>query len=127
MRDHDGKHYLVETKGQQDTNVPHKASAAVAWCKAASKRGQKWEYVFVPQAVFEEGTDENMAELARAGGPSLKHVLEKLQTQQLDLPLEATPEEIKEERTEKALEAAGIDDLPAELRVYVTQAVNQLA
>lgn len=127
VRDNDGKHYLVETKGQQDSNVPHKASAAVAWCKAASKRGQKWEYVFVPQAVFEDSADENLAELARACVPSLGHVLEKLQTQQLDLPLEATPEEVREERTKDALEIAGVDDLPAEVRIYVTQAVNQLA
>jgi type III restriction enzyme len=127
VRDNEGKHYLVETKGQQDTNVPHKASAAVAWCKAASKRGQKWAYLFVPQAVFEEYADERIAELASACVPSLKHVLEKLETSQLDLPLDATPEEVKEERTDKALEDAGISELPEDLRIYVTQAVNQLA
>ncbi len=127
VRDDAGKHYLAETKGQQDANVPLKASAAVAWCKAASKRGQKWDYLFVPQAVFEESADENMAELARACIPSLKHVLDKLKTEQMELPLEATPEEIKEERLEKALESAGGADLPEDVRLYVTQAVNQLA
>ena len=127
VRDHDGKYYLVETKGQQDQNVPHKASAAVAWCAAASKRGAKWQYLFVPQAVFEDSADENLAELARACVPSLKHLLDKLKTQQLELPLEATPEAVKEERTEVALQSAGADDLPAELREYVMQAVNHLA
>ena len=43
------------------------------------------------------------------------------------MPLEATPEEVREERTKEALQIAGVDDLPEELRVYVTQAVNQLA
>jgi len=127
VRDKDDKHYLVETKGQQDTSVPFKASAAVAWCEAASKRGQKWQYLFVPQAVFEDSADESLAELARACIPSLKHLLGKLKTEQLDLPLEATPEEIKEERTDRVLEEAGISDLPEELRIYVMQAVNQLA
>lgn len=127
VRGEDGKHYLVETKGQQDQNVPFKASAAVAWCRAASKRGPGWEYLFVPQAVFEESADENLAELARACVPSLQHLLEKLHTEQLELPLEATPAEVKEERTAQALEGAGASDFPDEIRVYVTQAVNQLA
>ena len=122
-----GTHYLVETKGQQDTNVPLKASAAVAWCKAASTRGAKWQYLFVPQAVFEESADDSIETLFRACIPSLKHTLGKLTTQQLDLPLESTPEEIKAERTEVALKNAGVEKLPEAVRVYVEQAVNQLA
>ena len=42
---------LVETKGRQDRDVPRKAAAAVEWCKAASKSGTKWQYVFTPQNV----------------------------------------------------------------------------
>ena len=53
VRAEDGSYAVVETKGRQDIDVPRKASAAVEWCKAASKGGVKWQYVFTPQNVME--------------------------------------------------------------------------
>ncbi len=129
VRMESGTHYLVETKGEQDATVPFKARAAVQWCDTASTKERKWQYVFVPMALFEQvtSTSFSMEDLARACVPRLEALLGSLKSKQLELPLDATPEEVKEERTEEALEEAGVPDLPEEVRVYVSQAVNQLA
>jgi hypothetical protein len=68
-----------------------------------------------------------MQALARACRPRLKNLLEGLKTGQLDLPLEETSEELKQERTDKALIEAGVSDLPQNIREYVGYAVAQLA
>ena len=52
-RDPEGAYFLIETKGRQDQDVPRKASAAIEWCKTASKSATRWHYVFVPQAIME--------------------------------------------------------------------------
>ena len=57
----DGNYLLVETKGREDLDVPLKVMAAVSWCKAASSRTVKWEYLYVPQAIF-SGFSSNKAE-----------------------------------------------------------------
>jgi type III restriction enzyme len=44
----DNNYCLVETKGRADQNVSSKARAAVGWCKAASSKTAKWNYVYVP-------------------------------------------------------------------------------
>ena len=72
----DGTHYLVETKGREDRDVPIKARAAVAWCGVASTAGQSWRYVFVPEGVFERFDAETMAELAAACEPSLTDLID---------------------------------------------------
>jgi len=43
----DGSHLLVETKGRVDRDVPLKARAAAAWCKATAKSKTKWRYLYV--------------------------------------------------------------------------------
>ncbi len=53
VRTTSGNYYLVETKGREDIDVPRKARAAVEWCKCASTNKCKWEYLYVPQGVFE--------------------------------------------------------------------------
>ena len=52
VRTRDGRHYLVETKGQVDRDVPLKARAAIEWCRASSAK-DKWDYLYVPDAVFQ--------------------------------------------------------------------------
>ncbi len=66
---------LVETKGRQDSDVPRKAAAAVEWCKAASKSGTRWQYVFTPQTVMEGVTGNRFDDLARACAPALQNLL----------------------------------------------------
>jgi type III restriction enzyme len=85
-RDSDGSYFLIETKGRQDQDVPRKAGAAVEWCKAASKSGKRWEYVFIPQAIMEGLTSNRLADLVRAGAPALKNLLSETSTAP-ELPL----------------------------------------
>lgn len=119
--------YLIEMKGQEDSAVPYKARAAVEWCAAASTKEHPWQYLFVPMAVFEANNDFSIETLARACAPSLSRLLDVARTTQLELPFEQTPEEVMAERTEEALDSAGVPELPDALRAYVTQAVNHLA
>lgn len=66
-RTKEGNCYIIETKGREDKDVPRKAKAAVAWCEAASNSNCRWEYVYVPQGVFERLTGDSIAALARGG------------------------------------------------------------
>jgi len=51
----DGAHYLVETKGLEDVNVPHKDRAAQIWCENATLlTGTSWQYIKVPQKEFDK-------------------------------------------------------------------------
>ena len=76
----------METKGRQDQDVPRKASAAVAWCKTATKAGSPWQYVFVPQAIMEGLTSYSFADLVRACAPALQNLLSET-TKAPELPL----------------------------------------
>lgn len=50
-----GTHYLIETKGCEDTDVAHKDRAAQIWCENASQlTGIRWEYLKIPQKEFEK-------------------------------------------------------------------------
>jgi len=48
-----GEHYLIETKGREDIDVPHKDRAAKLWCEYATDLTEtKWQYLKVPQQEF---------------------------------------------------------------------------
>jgi type III restriction enzyme len=48
-----GQHYLIETKGREDPDVPHKDRAARLWCEYASDlTGVDWQYVKAQQTEF---------------------------------------------------------------------------
>jgi type III restriction enzyme len=48
-----GEHYLIETKGREDPDVPHKDRAAKLWCEYASDLTEtKWQYLKIPQQDF---------------------------------------------------------------------------
>ncbi len=52
--DHDGTHWILETKGQQTEEVSHKDHAAKTWCEnATALAGTKWRYLKVMQKAFE--------------------------------------------------------------------------
>ncbi len=56
----DGAHYLVETKGLEDANVPYKDRAAQIWCENATLLTETiWRYIKVPQKELDmlEPTD----------------------------------------------------------------------
>jgi len=51
--DDDGMHWLLETKGQETTDVACKDAAATLWCENATRlSGTTWKYVKVPQKEF---------------------------------------------------------------------------
>jgi type III restriction enzyme len=51
----DGLHYIVETKGLEDTNVANKDRAAQLWCENATKlAGKPWAYLKVLQTAYKQ-------------------------------------------------------------------------
>jgi type III restriction enzyme len=86
VRTQEGGHYLIETKGRQDRDVPRKAIAAVQWCKAASRSKTRWEYVFIPQNVMEGLTSNQFADLVRACAPALQNLISETGSEP-ELPL----------------------------------------
>lgn len=84
-----GNYYLVETKGQVDKDVPTKARAAAEWCKAASTKQIKWEYLYVPEGVFQRFQGASFSELARVCAPSLNDLLNEQKFRE-ELPLFAS-------------------------------------
>lgn len=64
----DDVHYLVETKGREDTEVINKDRAATLWAESASNlTGQVWLYVKVLQREFERLQPAQFADLAYIG------------------------------------------------------------
>jgi type III restriction enzyme len=48
-----GERYLIETKGREDPDVPHKDRAAKLWCEYATELTQiPWKYLKIPQQDF---------------------------------------------------------------------------
>ena len=51
----DGIHYMVETKGLEDTNVANKDRAAQLWCENATRlTGEPWTYLKVLQTAYKQ-------------------------------------------------------------------------
>lgn len=51
----DGTHYIVETKGLEDTNVANKDRAARLWCENATRlTGKSWAYLKVLQTAYKQ-------------------------------------------------------------------------
>jgi type III restriction enzyme len=127
VRTKEGRCYLVETKGREDRDVPRKARAALAWCEAASTKSRPWEYVYVPQGVFERLTGHTIAELARTCQPAFQTLIEGEDTS-AQMPLFAAAAQAEAAELEKAPELKGIVDeatlkaLPPRYRKAVEQA-----
>ncbi len=51
----DGIHYLVETKGLEDTNVANKDRAAQLWCENTTRlAGKPWAYLKILQTKYKQ-------------------------------------------------------------------------
>ncbi len=83
----DGNYLIIETKGRVDIDVPLKATAAVSWCKSATSKKMKWEYLYVPQEVFSSITSNKIDDLMRTCAPTLTGLLNEKIKPQLVLPL----------------------------------------
>jgi len=65
--DEEGTNWIIETKGQETTNVRHKDRGAINWCENASKlTGKTWKYLKVPQKDFEQLHPTNLQDLVIA-------------------------------------------------------------
>lgn len=48
-------HWIIETKGYEDENVPFKDAEANNWCQNATRfTGQEWKYLKVPDKIFRD-------------------------------------------------------------------------
>lgn len=119
----DGHYYLIETKGREDRDVPLKAKAAIAWCEAASTEMIQWNYLYIPQGVFERMAGDTVAELARACAPSLQNLLQAEEFQ--DLPLFVNFGQIDDEATavDSLIDPVLLNALPSRYRRAADQSV----
>ncbi len=123
VREPAGTYLLAETKGRVDADVPAKARAAIEWCKAASSKRAKWEYLYVPDEVFEQVRGNSVEELARACAPSLAQLLHEAISPQLALNLEATDEARLAEQVKDFISASELESLPSRYQKAVEHAV----
>lgn len=124
VRRSDGHYYLVETKGTgfaRDPAVAAKAKAAQEWCKAASAPKCRWEYLYVPQQVFEAFHGEDLGDLASACKPSLARLVKDAQSPQLILDVDSD-----ESRTQVSAFVAieAFEGLPSADRHAIRQAIQ---
>lgn len=82
----DNLYILCETRGRTDRDVPLKARAAVSWCKAATRKKVKRQYLYVPQGIFETMNDNRIETLMRTCEPTLNDLLRETVDRQLTLP-----------------------------------------
>jgi len=119
------KFYLVETKGREDRDVPQKARAAIAWCESASKAGIDWEYLYVPQGVFERFNASTIGELANTCRPALQTLIES-DTYESKYPLFALIGEQDEEVSDVSTIVPNeiLEDLPSRYKKAANQAIS---
>lgn len=118
----DGTHLVVETKGRVDKDVPLKASAAVSWCEAASSEQCKWEYLYVPEAVFQQFSDSTLVELQGACATHLADLLEEHVSPQFTLPFgDAVADTVD---IAEFIEWSKFDELPPRYQKGITQALS---
>lgn len=124
VKSREGSHFLVETKGREDKDVPHKARAAMAWCKAASAAGAKWDYLYVPQGAFERMTGDSIGELARMCAPALQELIREEESR-VEAPLFAwgAAQEEKGSDIKGFVDPSVLEALPSRYRKAVDQAV----
>jgi type III restriction enzyme len=58
--------WVIETKGREYENVPHKDASIEGWCtKISAQTGQTWRYLKVPQQRFDAGAVRTFEDLVR--------------------------------------------------------------
>ncbi len=68
----DGVHYLVETKGLEDTNVANKDRAAQLWCENTTRlAGKPWAYLKVLQTAYRQLQPTRFEDLSILAPPKL--------------------------------------------------------
>ncbi len=123
VRKGDGHYFLCETKGRADRDVPAKARAAMEWCKAASTKKVRWEYLYVLDRLFEQVRGDSVEELARACAPALAELLREAAAPQLSLSLDETDEARIADQTREFIGAETLAALPSRYKKAVEHAV----
>lgn len=123
IRNADGSYMLVETKGREDRDVPAKARAAVAWCKSASTKAVKWEYLYVPQGVFDRFNGKTLGDLARTCAPALATLLQEKETAPM-LPFEQAEAAAPPAGMEEFIRTESLAALPKNTAGMVNQAIQ---
>jgi len=125
VRTDDRKCYLIETKGRVDRDVPRKAKAAIKWCESASEGKVPWQYLYIPQGVFEKLTANRFEELVRASAPALKNLLDEEEIIE-DLPLLAAMNRGEEEASRgiEVVSAGTLKSLPSRYRKAAEEAIE---
>jgi type III restriction enzyme len=102
--------------------VAARARAAVEWCKSASTKVTKWEYLYVPQDVFQRVTRNSIDELWRACAPSLTDLLREAETPQMFLQFDKPEDQLGEQLAE-FIEPAALERMSPRQRKAIEQAV----
>lgn len=118
-----GAYLLAETKGREDKDVPAKARAAAAWCKAASTKKVKWDYLYIPQGVMGKLSSNRMEELVRTCAPALADLMKEPDELQLTLPFGETPE-VAASVMDVFVSPKDLEALPSRYRKAVEHAVT---
>jgi len=124
IRNTAGNYLLVETKGREDKDVPAKARAAIQWCKSASTRKIKWEYLYVPQGIFEDMRGNTIEELSRTCAPTLVTLQAEKDTGQLTLPFEAVEEAAPPTGMDEFVNPEQLDTLPKATASRILQSIQ---
>ncbi|HPL70216.1 MAG TPA: DEAD/DEAH box helicase family protein [Brevefilum sp.] len=120
----DGTHYLVETKGQVDQEVPNKAQAASAWCQSASDSGTAWEYLYVLEGKFSGFTGSTLGMLKSTCAPDLQDLLKAAVTQQPALPFYQISTAQKESLRDQFIKSENYARLPESYREMIDESVS---
>ena len=125
VRTKSGKHYIVETKGKEDLDVPKKAKAAIAWCESASSKDCLWEYLYIPQGVFQRMKGSTIEELVSTCRPALRNLLESDENAATPSLFGSTFAEADERKSESPLVSSDVlNDLPPRYRHAAEQATT---
>lgn len=123
VRGDDGAMYLAETKGREDTDVPRKARAAVAWCEAASISGAAWKYVYLPQTATDAMSTGSWATVVGVSAATLDALLhEKEVAEQAPLFAAVLSGDAKPQLP-SFIDKAALDALPPQARKAADEAL----
>lgn len=124
LRTKTGKHYLVETKGAVTQETARKAQAAVAWCDSASKTGDKWEYLYIPEKVFQRFNGQSIQSLADACAPHLADLIKEAKEYQPTLAFFELSQEEKEDQRSRFIRDDAFEQLPEQYQNMIDEATN---
>ena len=121
-----GEYLLVETKGEEDLDVPAKARAAKAWCEAATKQDPNtpWRYLYLPEQVFYNFRGSDMGELLRTCEPALANLLRRSRPEQEALPLYDVTDEQRAEHVGEFITEEALNKLTPRARKNVSEAIS---